>query len=95
MGPGFALLTVGAITGTAALVRGELPSSRVFAGAAIAGGVLVAVGQASPDVASRFATVVLITALLTSGVELATAAGRLTGISTSSPTPRTEGPRTK
>ena len=79
MGPGIALLAAGALTATAAVVKGKAPSPSIFAGAAIAGGALLGLAQVSPDVASRFATLVVLTAILTSGAELALGASRLIG----------------
>lgn len=80
MGPGIALLAAGGLTTIAGITRGRPPSPRVMIGAAIAGGVLVAVGGRSPELAAKFGTLVLVTALLTSGADLALAAGRLLAI---------------
>lgn len=79
MGPGLALLTAGALTATAAISRGGWPEPRIFIGSAIAGAALLGIAEVSPEVASKFATLVLITALLTSGVEVSTAVTRLIG----------------
>lgn len=79
MGPGLALLTAGGISATAAIVRGGWPSPRIFIGSAIAGAALLGVAEVSPEVAGKFATLVLITAFLTSGVELSTAVTRSIG----------------
>lgn len=79
MGPGFAMLAVGGLTATARVVKGHKPEPAIFAGAVIAGAVLLAVAQASPELASRFAMLVVITSLLTSGADIAAGALRLIG----------------
>ena len=78
MGPGIALLAAGAVTMAGQIAKGKTPRPRIIIGAAIAGGALVGLGQASPEVASRFATLILVTALLTSGADLATGVRNLT-----------------
>lgn len=59
------------LTVTAALVRRQAPAPRIFVGAAVAGTALALVAHAAPTAASRFAGVVLLTALLTSGYDVA------------------------
>lgn len=87
MGPGIALLAAGSITAAGAVARGGWPSPRIFVGSAIAGAALLGVAQVSPEVASRFATLVVITALLTSGYDLAVGLNRLVNLA---PTPPKE-----
>lgn len=77
MAPGIAILAAGGITAVAAIVRGAKPSPNVIAGAVIAGGILTAIAAQSPDVAGKYATLVLITAILTSGADIATGISRL------------------
>lgn len=77
MGPGIALLIAGGLTMAAQASRGSAPAPRILIGSAIVGGVLVGVGQKSPELAGKFATLILVTALLTSGSDLAKAASRL------------------
>jgi hypothetical protein len=79
MGPGIALLTAGGITAVGQIARGRPPSPRILIGSAIAGGLLIGLGRSSPELASRFGTLVLLTAALTSGADVALAISRLLG----------------
>lgn len=87
MGPGFAALGAGAITATAYLARGKTPPPAVFIGAGVAGVALLLVAQASPAVAGRFGTLILLTALLTSGVDVARGVNRAVGNTTTTTGP--------
>lgn len=71
LGAGFAVLGAGALTIGAYLARGESPPPAVFIGSAVAGVALVAVASHSPALASKFGTLILITAILTNGIDLA------------------------
>jgi hydrogenase/urease accessory protein HupE len=59
------------LTAAAALARGHAPAPRIFVGAVVAGTVLAIASQAAPQAAQRFAGVVFLTALLTSGYDVA------------------------
>lgn len=75
MGPALSIAGAGAITAIAQIARGEWPSARLIAGVGIAGAALLMVASKSPELASAFGTLVLVTALMVSGVDLAKAAG--------------------
>lgn len=76
MTPAIMVGTAAGLTVLAYIARGDAPPPRVFLGAAIAGGGFLALAQASPDLASKLAAVVFITALLTSGYDVAQGVGR-------------------
>ena len=71
MTPSITLAAAAAITAVGYLARGRTPAPRIFIGAAVAGTALALIGQAAPEAAARFAGVVLLTALLTSGYDVA------------------------
>ena len=79
MGPGIAILAAGGLTAVARVVNGRKPEPAIFAGAVIGGAALLAIAQVSPELASRFGTLVVITALLTAGADVATGASRVLG----------------
>lgn len=79
MGPGFAALGAGGITIAGYLARGKTPPTSVFIGAGIAGVALLALSSASPELAARFGTLILVTALFTSGVDVARGVSRAVG----------------
>lgn len=89
MGPGFAAIGAGAITATGYFARGKKPPAGVFIGAGIAGVALLVIAQGSPQVASRFGTLIVLTALLTSGVDVARGINRAIGqpATTTAPAP--------
>lgn len=87
MGPGFAALGAGGITIAGYLARGRTPPPAVFIGAGIAGVALLTLASASPELASRFGTLVLLTALLTSGADVARGVSRAVGSSKTSDAP--------
>lgn len=76
MSTGVLIAGAAGMTALAYIARGDMPPPRVFLGGAIAGGAFLAIAQASPDLAARLAAVVFITALLTSGYDVAQGVGR-------------------
>lgn len=79
MGPGFAALGAGGLTIAGYLARGQSPPPAVFIGAGLAGVVLLTVASASPEIAARFGTLLLLTAFLTSGMDVAKGINRAIG----------------
>lgn len=73
MGPAWSIAGAGAITAIAQIARGEWPGVRIVAGVAIGGAALLVIGGKSPELASAFGTLVLVTALMVSGVDIARA----------------------
>lgn len=71
MNPALILAAAAGVTALGALARGTTPAPRIFVGAAVGGVVLAGFASLDPQLASRFAGVVLITALLTSGYDVA------------------------
>lgn len=61
----------GGLTVLGELARGELPRPAVFIGTAGVGLALLIAAQAAPTLAHGFAVVILLTALLTSGYDVA------------------------
>jgi hypothetical protein len=76
MGPALVVASAAGLTAVGAIARGEAPKPRVFLGAAIAGAGFLLLAQYSPDVSAKLAGVVLMTALLTSGYDVATGVTR-------------------
>ena len=76
MSPAWMIAGAGALTLTAQLARGQAPSPRVVIGAAVAGGALLLIAQGAPEAAGKFAGLVLTTALLTSGYDVAQGVAR-------------------
>lgn len=79
MGPGFTILAAGGLTVLGSIARGQAPSPRIFLGTAIAGAGILALANFQPDAAAKFAAVVFLTALLTSGYDVATGVNRALG----------------
>lgn len=73
MGPGFSIAAAGALSAVAQIVRGEWPSARILVGVGIAGAALLTIAQSSPELASAFGTLVLVTSLMVNGVDVAKA----------------------
>lgn len=63
--------TAGGLTVLGELARGQRPRPAVFVGTAGVGFVLLIVSSSAPQVAHGFALVILLTALLTSGFDVA------------------------
>jgi hypothetical protein len=70
MGPGLTILAAGGITAIGQISRKQWPTPRIIIGTGVAGAALLIVAQSSPELAQKFATLVLITALLTSGYDV-------------------------
>lgn len=71
MGPGLTIAAAGLVTVVGAIVRKQSPSPRIFVGTAVAGGAILAIASWNAEVASKLALVVFLTALLTSGYDVA------------------------
>jgi hypothetical protein len=84
MGPGIKVLAAGALTATAQIVNGRMPSPRLIAGVGITGLVLVSIAGKSPEIAGAFGTLILLTALMVSGYDVAKAAGNVLKVGTPS-----------
>ena len=70
MTPSVTLAAAAALTAVGALARGQAPAPRIFVGAAVGGLALAGLAQLAPEAAVRFAGVVLLTALVTSGYDV-------------------------
>lgn len=79
MGPGFTVLLAGGVTSLAYMAKGDWPPPRIFIGSAIAGTGLMAVARKYPGPAQQFASLILLTALVTSGVDVAQGLNRALG----------------
>jgi|CXWL01.1.fsa_nt_gi hypothetical protein len=75
MAPALLVTAAGTLTVVGQLAAGRAPSPRIFLGVAIAGAGMLGLAQAAPDAATQLATVVLITALLTSGYDVSRGIG--------------------
>lgn len=71
MSPAFKIATAGALTILGTIARHKAPAPRVFIGVVAAGAILLLVADSAPEAANAFGTVVLLTALLTSGYDVA------------------------
>lgn len=71
MGPGLVIVTASGIVILGRLSKGESPHPRIFLGAVIAGAGMLTLAQFSPEVAAKLAGVVLMTAIMTSGYDVA------------------------
>ena len=80
MAPALSGLAAAGITMVGQLAHGRTPSPVILVGGAIAGGALAALAGPSPELAAKFGTLVLLTALLTSGADVALAVFNLLGI---------------
>lgn len=76
MGPALTIAAAGGLTIVGTIARGKAPLPRVFVGIVIAGGGVLAIAQYSPEIAAKLSAVVFLTALLTSGYDVATGAQR-------------------
>lgn len=75
MGPALQVGIAGGLTIIGAIARGDAPSPRIFVGVAVAGAGVLGLAQLAPDAARSLATVILLTALLTSGYDVARGVG--------------------
>jgi hypothetical protein len=71
MGPGLTIAGAGLLTVLGSIARKQAPHPRIFLGTAVAGAGVLILAQHSPDAAAKFAAVVFLTALLTSGYDVA------------------------
>jgi len=76
MGPALLIGIAGGLTVIGQISKGETPHPRVFLGVFIAGAGVLAIAQWSPELAQKFAGVVLTTSLLTSGYDASKGAAR-------------------
>lgn len=71
MSPALLIAAAGGLTVIGNIASRKAPSPRIFVGVAVAGAGMLTLAQLAPDAAQQLATVVLITALLTSGYDVA------------------------
>jgi hypothetical protein len=71
------VLATGGLTVARYLSEGTWPAPRVFIGTGLAGLFIVAAGTINATLATGFATVLFLTALLTHGAQLARAVARI------------------
>lgn len=83
MGPAFAILGAAGVTALGQAAKGKVPSPTIIVGGAVAGAAMAALAGPSPELAGKFATLVLLTALLTSGADVALAVFHLLGVNPS------------
>lgn len=76
MGPAMLIGLAGGLTVIGQMSKGQPPHPRVFLGVFIAGAGVLALAQWSPEVAQKFAGVVLTTSILTSGYDASKGAAR-------------------
>ena len=69
--PALLVAAAGGLTVVGTIARGKAPAPRVFLGVALAGAGMVTLAQYAPEAAAQLATVVLLTALLSSGYDVA------------------------
>lgn len=82
MTPALLVAAAGAITIIGQIVAGKPPAPRIFIAVPIAGAGMLALAQWSPELAYRLAAVVFLTALLTSGYDVAKGVNNSLGLKT-------------
>lgn len=71
MSPALLIAAAGGLTIVGNIAAKKAPSPRIFVGIAVAGAGMLGLAQLAPEAAQQLATVVLLTALLTSGYDVA------------------------
>lgn len=79
MTPAWLIASAAGLTIIGNIAAKRAPSPRVFVGAAVAGAGFLALAQVQPELATKLAAVALITALLTSGYDVAQGVTRALG----------------
>ena len=74
MSPAFKVAFAGGITAIAQIMRGEWPSAGLFYAVGIGGAALLLIQPAAPKAVDAFGSLILLTAVLVSGAEIAKAA---------------------